>query len=456
MSGLEKNQVHRVTIEGYSSEGLGVARMDGQVVFVHNGVRGEVCDILILKVLKQIAFAKVIQVLEPSGHRQEPDCPYFGSCGGCALRHLRYEEELWCKRQRVQDALTRLGGCSVTVETIHPASQPLRYRNKAQYPLSPKGEAGFYKARTHQVIPVTDCLLQSEEAGRLAQAVTQWMRRCRVSVYDERGHKGLMRHIYVRTNQAGEALLCVLCNGRKLPQEDTLVQMARQACPTLVGVVLGSNTRGDNVILGDSYRTLWGQDFLMDTLCGLKFRLSVPSFYQVNRCQAEVLYGRAVAMAELHGTETVLDLYCGIGTISLVMAQKAKRVIGAEIVPEAIADAEENARRNGMDNASFLCADAGAVAEKLRQEGLTPDVVCVDPPRKGLSEGVAATIARMNPQRIVYVSCDPATLGRDCKRFAACGYAVTRAEAVDMFPGTSHVETVLLLSQAQDELPNFY
>lgn len=447
METLQKNQIVRATIEGYSSEGLGIARVNGQVVFVHRAVRGETCDILIMKVLKNAAFGKVVGIAAPSDHRQEPDCPYYGKCGGCDFRHMDYEEELWAKRRRVQDALTRLGGSDVVVETILGAAEPERYRNKSQYPIAADGAVGFYRARSHQVTEVEHCRLQQPQADAAAQAVRQYIRRFHVSCYDERTGRGLLRHLYVRTNGAGESLICLLGNGASAPHEEELVSLVRQAVPSAVGIVWGENRKKGNVILGERYRTLWGSDTLRDTLCGLTFRLSVPSFYQVNRRQAEVLYEKAVEFAALTGRETVLDLYCGAGTITLCMARHCGRAIGAEIVPEAIDDAWENARENGVENVEFFCGDAKETAAELARRGLRPDVICVDPPRKGLAPEVVEAAAAMEPQRIVYVSCDPATLGRDVKRFSELGYTVHRAAAVDLFPRTAHVETVCLLSK---------
>ena len=447
MAVLEKNNVYRAVIEGYSSEGLGIARIDGQVVFVHRAVRGEVCDILILKVLKNAAFGKVVRVEEPSVHRKTPDCPYYGQCGGCDFRHMDYTEELWAKRRRVDDALQRLGGASVAVEEIIGADEPLRYRNKSQYPISADGKVGFFRARTHQVVETAQCLIQKEEADAAAEAVRRYIARFGVKGYDETTGKGLLRHLYVRTNQKGESLICLLVNGERLPHEPELVELLHQAVPKAVGIVLGVNRRRGNTILGEKYRTLWGEETILDTLCGLTFRLSVPSFYQVNRDQAQRLYERAVEYAGLTGHELVLDLYCGAGTITQVMARKAQKVIGAEIVPEAIADAKVNAARNGVGNVEFFCGDASDIAQELQNRGLRPDVICVDPPRKGLAEEVVEAAAAMAPQRIVYVSCDPATMGRDVKRFAALGYTVQRASAVDLFPGTANVESVVCLSR---------
>ena len=449
MEPLRKNQTVRAVIEGYSSEGLGIARVNGQVVFVHRAIRGEDCDILIMKVLKHAAFGKVTKIHTPSVHRQEPDCLYYGKCGGCDFRHMDYAEELSAKRQRVQDALQRIGGSDVVVEEIFGAAEADRYRNKSQYPIAHDGAVGFYRARSHEVVPVEQCRIQMAQADAAAQAVRQYIRRFRVPCYDEKTGRGLLRHLYVRTNGAGESLICLLGNGERAPHEAELVELLRQAVPSAVGIVWGVNRRKGNVILGDSYRTLWGEDTLRDTLWGLTFRLSVPSFYQVNRVQAEVLYRKAVDFAALTGEETVLDLYCGAGTITLCMARHCKQAIGAEIVPEAIDDARQNARVNGVENVEFFCGDAKETAAELASRGLRPDVICVDPPRKGLAPEVVEAAAAMQSRRIVYVSCDPATLGRDVKRFAQYGYTAVRAAAVDLFPRTAHVETVVLMSRVE-------
>ena len=446
---LAKNQEHTVTIEGYGEGGMGVARIDGRVVFVHGALRGEKCRVLILKTLKSVAFAKVLEVIEPSSERITPDCPYFPRCGGCTYRHIRYEEELRLKKQRVQDNLSRIGGSYVTVEEILGARDTLRYRNKAQYPVSKDGAVGFYRARTHEVIECEHCLLVKPEADAAAEALREYMQSCRVAGYDEKTGRGLVRHLYIRSNAAGESLVCVLVNGDKLPKEDRLVTLLRDACPKCTGIVLGTNTKKGNVILGDRYRTLWGSDRLEDTLCGKTFRLSVPSFYQVNRIQAERLYAKAIEFAGLTGQETVLDLYCGAGTITLALSDHAKKVLGAEIVPEAIDDARENAARNGVKNAEFFCGDASDVAKKLARENLRPDVITVDPPRKGLAADVVESIAEMQPGRVVYVSCDSATMARDVKRLADLGYTAQRACAVDMFPRADHIETVVLLSKGE-------
>ena len=444
-----EGQLCRLVIDGYASDGAGVARLDGMVVFVQGGIRGEACDVRLTHVGRSALWGRVEEVVNPSPARIFPRCLHYTKCGGCQFRHMNYAEELEAKRIRVEDALRRLGGAEIHVSAILGAEQVDRYRNKAQFPVAKGPRIGFYRPRSHDVIDVDDCLLQGEAAARLRGAVKEWMAEYSIPAYNERTFTGLVRHVYVRTNRAGRSLCCLLVNGRGVPREAELVRALRRAEPNLAGIVLGVNEKHNNVILGDSYRTLWGEDFLSDTLCGLTFRLSVPSFYQVNPAQTEVLYGKALEFAGLTGAETVLDLYCGIGTISLVMARKAGMVWGAAVVPQAVDDAIANAQRNHIENARFLCADAGEAARYLGGEGVRPDVVCVDPPRKGLAEDVVDTIADMGPERVVYVSCDPGTLGRDVKRFAGRGYTLKKAVAVDMFPRTAHVETVVLLSKGE-------
>lgn len=449
--GLVKNSVHTMVIEGYSSEGDGVGHLNGMAVFVKGALKGEKTVISLTKVGKSCAWARLMKVEEPSKARIEPDCPHYKLCGGCRLRHMTYEEELVCKHQRVEDALHRIGGLELNVSAIHGAKDPKRYRNKAVFPVSEDKKngvsVGFYQERTHEVVDVPACLLQSDQADKAGRILRKWMHKYKVPAYDETTGQGMIRHLFVRTNRRRESLICVVSKTPFLPFENELVEALHTGCPKAVGIVLNVNSRDTNVILGRDYRTLWGQDFIEDRLCGLTFRLSVPSFFQVNRDQAEVLYGKALEYAALTGKETVVDLYCGTGTISLVMARKAKKVIGAEIILPAVKNAEENARFNGFDNAEFICADAGQAAQEMAKRGIRPDVISVDPPRKGLDAAVIDAIVKMQPQRVVYVSCDPATLARDLKLLGERGYKAVKAEAVDMFPRTSHVETVCLLSR---------
>lgn len=447
---LEEGKTYSAHIEGYASDGTGVARIHGMVVFVHGAISGEDADICIEHVGHNAAWAHIATLHTPSPARMEPDCPHYDTCGGCQFRHMTYEEELHAKRQRVEDALHRLGGLDVPVSAIHGAQNIYGYRNKVQFPVSRDG-IGYYRSRTHQVIDIPHCHLQPQVDSVCRQVVADWMKEYSIPPYQEKTGKGLVRHLYLRTNQAGQVLCCLIVNGKTLPHADQLVEALKTAVPSLVGVVLSVNTKKTNVILGTEYHTLWGQDWLEETLCGHTFRLSVPSFFQINQPQTQVLYARAVEFAGLTGAETVVDLYCGIGTISLTLAEHAAQVIGVEVVPQAIEDAKENARRNGLaDKTRFLCGDASQLALQLEQEGVTPDVVVVDPPRKGLAPDVVDTIARMAPARVVYVSCDPATLGRDLKRFAALGNEALRAEAVDLFPRTAHIETVILLSKRSE------
>lgn len=448
---LHENQIAEARITGYTSEGDGVCRIDGCAVFVPDAICGELCQIRVTHVGQHRAFGKTERILEPSPHRIEPACPYAERCGGCKFWHMAYAEECRLKAQRVADALARIGGFSVDEVPILGAASPEHYRNKAQFPVQMQGSstvAGFYRAGTHTVVPIEHCRIQDPVADEVRRTVVQWAKKYGVSAYDERTRKGLLRHIFVRKGFAsGQVMVCLVVNGAALPAEDALVNRLQWAVKGLSSVLLCDNRAVGNVILSDSIRVLSGADTIEDTLCGLTFRLSARSFFQVNHDQAEKLYEKAVRAAGLTGKETVLDLYCGTGTITLVMARRAGRVIGVEFIPQAIEDAKENARRNGIENAEFFCADAKKAAQDLAQGGIRPDVVCVDPPRKGLAPDVVEAITEMAPQRVVYVSCDPATLARDLKLFTQNGYALVTAEAVDMFPRTAHIETVVLMTR---------
>ena len=372
-------------------------RAGGLVPFT---AQGELWRVRLEKVRPNMAWGRGVELLESSPERAQADCPLFGRCGGCQFRHLTYAEELRAKGQRIADALERVGGVRLDLPPLLGAESPDRYRNKVQFPVAPgrRGPAvGYYRPRSHDVLDVADCLLQPETVTALRLAFLGWMEDFHVPPYEETSRSGLIRHLYVRTNRAGEALCCVVANGSSLPHTQELVRRLRQAVPALAGVVLNQNTRDTNVILGPDYHTLWGRDFLEETLCGMTFRLSVPSFFQINRAQTERLYAQALDFAGLTGTETVLDLYCGIGTISLALAQRAAQVIGAEIVPQAIEDARANAARNGVDNVRFLCGDAGQTAAQLAREGIRPQVICVDPAPEGPGPGGARHPGRDGP-----------------------------------------------------------
>lgn len=450
---LKKNECYEAEITGYTSEGLGVARIEEMAVFVPKAVEGERCRVRILKVGRSVAYGKIEKILRPSPHRVEPKCPYAGLCGGCAFQHMDYGEECRLKARRVEDALTRIGGLRLGSVPLLPAETTEGYRNKAQYPVAAREgrpEAGFFRQRSHQLIPVERCLIQSPEADAIRKAVVSWMRKYNVPAYDEGAHTGLVRHIYVRSGfRTGQILACIVANGERLPRERALVETLRAAVPGLTTVLLCIHKKPGNAVLGDHFRTLWGPGYIEDELCSLRFRLSPRSFYQVNRDQAERLYEKAIALAGLDGTKTVLDLYCGTGTITLAMARQAGSAIGVEVIEAAVRDAEENAARNGIGNARFFCADAGEAAQRLAREGTRPDVIVVDPPRKGVSPAVIDAMVQMAPERIVYVSCDPATLSRDLRLLEERGYRVKSAEAVDLFPRCAHVETVALVTKEE-------
>ena len=446
---MKKNDRCIITIHGYTAEGMGVGRTeDGMAVFVPQAARGDTLRVVLVKVLKHYAFGKIEEILTPSPYRTAVDCPAFGKCGGCDFRHLSYEEELWLKARRVHDAMTRIGGFDLPVPEITGSPKVEGYRNKAQFPVGMQENRvvfGFYRSRSHQLIPLTGCKLQSEEACALAQAVCRWAEECKAAPYDEQRHSGLLRHIYVRQGQAGLHLTLVVREDR-LPQEDRLVEICREAVPALCGIVVNINDVPGNRVLGLRCRTLWGDGRLEDTLAGNTFRLSPLSFYQVNHAQTEQLYDCAARWAAPDKNTEALDLYCGVGTITLTLASRCKSVMGVEIIPAAIEDAKENAARNGIENARFLCADAGQAATKLAEEGFRPQVIVVDPPRKGLDEAAVKAVCAMEPQRIVYVSCDCASLARDAKMlFEQGGYRPVKVQAFDMFPRTANVETVALL-----------
>lgn len=449
---MKKNEIYRAAVSGFTSEGLGVCRVDGCAVFVPNAVPGEEYDIRITHIGKTAAHGKIEHIIQRSPHRVNRRCPYAKLCGGCEFWHMDYETEQEIKAQRVLDALNRLGGQSLAQIGLTGAKTCESYRNKAQYPVASgkkSVDAGFYRKGTHDLIPIDRCLIQPEIADLAKKIVLDWARTYRISAYDEESGTGLLRHIFVRHAAAtGQVLVCLVVNGKKLPHEAELTALLRNGVAGLKSVALNVNLRRGNAVLGEETRILWGAEAIEDILCGLRFRISPRSFYQVNRDQAEVLYGKALTAADLHGTETVLDLYCGTGTITLCLAGKAKSVIGVEVVDAAIEDAKRNAERNGIKNARFFCADAGQTAQTLCDEGIRPDVIVVDPPRKGVSADVIDAIGKMSPDRVVYVSCDPATLARDVKLLCTKGYTLTHAEAVDLFPRTAHVESVVLMSRA--------
>ena len=451
---LIKNEIYEAVICDYTSEGQAVAKIEGCAVFIPNAILGERVRVRIEKAQKTWAAGKLVEILERSPHRVDRECPVAKLCGGCDFWHMDYEEEARLKAERVRTCLNRIGGESLEAVPILSAPTCYGYRNKAQYPVSShKGRAyaGFFKAGTHSVVENDRCRILPPEMDQVKDIVIAHMNRYRIPAYDEVAHSGLVRHIYVRRGAVSkQVLVCLAVNGRKLPQAPALID-ALKKIPGFTTLVLSVNTKKGNTILGDEHITLYGPGTIEDTLCGLTFRLSPRSFYQVNHHQAQRLYEAAIAQAEITKSDTVLDLYCGVGTITLAMAGAAGRVIGVEVVPQAVEDARENAKRNGIDNAEFFCGDAGQAALELEAQGIKADVVVVDPPRKGLNADTIEALSRFAPRRIVYVSCDPATLARDVALLKERGYALKNAMAADLFPRCAHVESVVCLSREKAE-----
>ena len=451
---LIKNEIYEAVIEDYTSEGQGVAKIEGCAVFVPNAIRGELCRIRIEKAQKTWATGKIVEILEKSPHRVNRECPVAKLCGGCDFWHMDYQEETHLKADRVRQCLNRMGGENLDSLPILAAPTCHGYRNKAQYPVAAKkgrAYAGFFRAGTHSVVENDRCLILPEEADAVKDVVMDYVNRNHISAYDEIQHKDLLRHIYVRRGAvSGQILVCLVINGRDLPKVSQLIDALKQI-PGFTSLVLNINTKKGNTILGPENRTLYGPGYIEDTLCGLNFRLSPHSFYQINHHQAQRLYEAAISQAQITKADTVLDLYCGVGTITLCMAKAAGRVIGVEVVPQAVEDARDNARRNGIENAEFFCGDAGEAALALEQQGIQADVVVVDPPRKGLNAEAIEALARFNPRRIVYVSCDPATLARDVALLKQRGFRLQNAMAADLFPRCSHVESIVCLTRTAQE-----
>ena len=450
---MKKNDIVKIKITSATAEGSGVGKTeDNIVVFVPMTAIGDEIEARILKVKKTYAFGKIEKIITPSSARISPDCPNFSKCGGCVWRHISYDEELKIKSQKVRDAVERIGGISTEFRPIIGSDRVNRYRNKAQFPFGKDKEGGavigFYAFHSHRIIDCDDCALQPEIFKTVMDVTRDFIERTNTDIYDESTGKGRLRHLYIRLGEVtNELMVCYVVNGNGLKQEDMLVKMLRESLPNLKTVVFNSNREKTNVILGNKNRVAYGKGYITDVLCRLKFKISPFSFWQVNRTQAEKLYSKAKEYAKLSGDEVLLDLYCGTGTIGLTMAQDCKQLVGVEIVEDAVNDAKANAEANGINNARFICADAPTAAEQLRKEGTAPDVVILDPPRKGCGEELVKTIRKMNPKRVVYVSCDPATLARDLKYFSENGYITHEVTPCDMFPRTAHCESVALLTK---------
>lgn len=465
---MNKNDIVTVEITDIGVSGEGIGHVDGYTLFIKDAVIGDVVEAKVMKAKKNYGYARLMKVITPSEYRVEPKCAFARRCGGCQIQEMSYDRQLVFKDQKIRGNLERIGG--FTKEQIEAVMQPVvgmehpfGYRNKAQFPFGTDKEGnpitGFYAGRTHDIIANTDCALGVEQNKEILEIILQYMRENKIKSYDEKTGKGLIRHALIRYGfKTKEIMVCLVVNGKKLPKAERLIEKLIQI-EGMTSITISPNTRRDNVIMGDSYEILWGQGYITDYIGNVKYQISPLSFYQVNPVQTEKLYGLALEYADLKGDETVWDLYCGIGTISLFLAQKAKQVYGVEIVPQAIDDAKENAKINAIDNAEFFVGKAEEVlpeyyAEYEREhngETAHADVIVVDPPRKGCDETLLETIVKMQPEKVVYVSCDSATLARDLKYLCANGYEIRMCRGVDQFPQSVHVETVVLLSQQKPD-----
>ena len=450
---FKKNDMVTLEITDLGSSGEGIGKVDGFTLFVKDALIGDVIRAKIIKLKKNYGYGRLMEILTPSPSRVEARCPQARACGGCQIQPLAYEKQLEYKENKVKELLERVGKVQdYVMEPIIGMEEPWYYRNKAQFPVGKTKEGeivtGFYAGRTHSIIPVEECFIQHSLNQELMAIVRQWMQAYDVQPYNEASHTGLVRHIFTRIGKyTGEVMVCLVINGKKIPKEAELVECLKKV-PGMTSICLNINREKTNVILGSTVKCLWGQPYITDKIGDIAYRISPLSFFQVNPIQTQKLYSTALEYAGLTGNETVWDLYCGIGTISLFLAKSAKKVYGVEIVPEAIADAKENAQLNGIENAEFFVGKAEEVLpEQYEKNGVYADVIVVDPPRKGCDEKLLQCMVQMAPKRIVYVSCDPATLARDLGFLEANGYKVEKVRCTDMFPHSTHVETVCLLSR---------
>lgn len=450
---VEKNKHYKIEITGVSSDGNGIGTIDGFTVFVPMSVTGDVVEIVIVKVLSRYAIGRALELITPSPLRVEPKCPVYKRCGGCHMQHIGYSAQLEIKKDFIVSAMERIGGFrGIECQDVIGMENPERYRNKCVFPIgldrNGKVQSGFYAKRSHEIVPVDDCMAGSKINREIVCAVKEYIADIGVSVYDENLHKGLIRRVFIRDGKiSGEIMVVLSVNGKTIPKRDVLISKLRAISDKIVSIYININEGRGNTILGAENKLIYGKSVIVDTLCGIEFEVSPHSFYQINPVMTEKLYGKALEFAEITKKDTVLDVYCGIGTISLAAAKRAKAVTGIEIVEQAIEDAKKNAAANGIDNATFFADSAENAVPRLIEDGMRPDVVILDPPRKGSDEATLRAIASAKPERIVYVSCNVSTLARDAKFMSEVGYMPDKLIGVDMFPHTSHVETVVLLQR---------
>ena len=447
---VSKNEKYNIKITDLGYEGEGIGRVNGFTVFVPGLIVGEEAEIVIVKVKKSFAYGKALNIIAPSEDRNTPECRYYKTCGGCSLMHMKYDAELKFKQKRIKDCLERIGGLEdIETPAINGMEEPYFYRNKGQFPLSYDErnglKIGFYAPRSHRITDLDECLIQHKATKDIIAVFRRFIAEYGISIYDENTHKGLMRTILTKTAvNTDDIMVCAVINGKNLPNSDKLVDMLRKI-PGMRSILININTKNTNVVLGGETKLLWGDDYIIEKIGDISYKISALSFFQVNTKQTEVICRKILDFGNFSKDDTVLDLYCGIGTLSLWAAKKAGRVFGVEIVPQAIEDAKENARMNGIENAEFMVSSAEDASPMLLEKGFRPAVVMVDPPRKGCDETVLNAIVKMNPNRIVYVSCNPSTLARDLKKLGEEGYKLEKIEGVDQFGRTGHVECVVLL-----------
>ncbi|MER1957715.1 MAG: 23S rRNA (uracil(1939)-C(5))-methyltransferase RlmD [Solibacillus sp.] len=447
---IKKNDRTTVYIEDLTHDGNGVAKIDGYPLFIPGALPGETAEVHVVKTLKNYGFAKVVDILTTSPDRVDATCEYFAQCGGCQVQHLSYEGQLKWKQSMVENVMKRIGKIDAPVHPVKGMDEPWHYRNKSQIPFAQNEEgdaiAGFYKTKSHEIVNMERCLIQSGEADVMMGQLKDELALLRIRPYDEKSHQGMLRHVVVRKARAtGEVMIVLVTKTKKFPQAEAAVEKLRELVPNVTSIIQNINGEKTNVIFGDETVTLWGKDTIEDTIGDVRFEISARSFYQVNPVQTEVLYKQALDYAQLEGNERVIDAYCGIGSISLFLAQKAGQVMGVEIVEQAIEDAKRNAELNGLTNTYFEAGPAEEVIPRWYKEGKVADVLVVDPPRKGCDEALLNTIIEQKPKRVVYVSCNPGTLARDLRILEDGGYKTKEIQPVDMFPHTTHCEAVAWL-----------